>query len=97
MPYYPKAEYTFIEFKRSHIPSKKYDAILKSKSTKQFHSAPQATLNTKIAPSAYIRLLIIRTRNAAQTIALAMHPILIKLTVLVGLRSNIFGNDHLLP
>ena len=40
MPYYPKAEYTFIEFKRSHIPSKKYNAILKSKSTGRLVTIP---------------------------------------------------------
>ena len=33
MPLYPKANYTFLRFERSHIEGKKYDAILKNKST----------------------------------------------------------------
>ena len=33
MPYYPKAEYTFIRFERSHIPTKKYNAVLENKAT----------------------------------------------------------------
>ena len=33
MPLYPKSEYTFQRFERSSRPTKKYAAILKSKST----------------------------------------------------------------
>ena len=33
MPLYPKSEYTFQKFERSSRPTKKYAAILKSKST----------------------------------------------------------------
>ena len=40
MPYYPKSENIFIEFKRSHIPSKKFDALLKSKSTGRLVTIP---------------------------------------------------------
>ena len=33
MPYYPREKYTFIGFERSSRPTKKYAAIIKSKST----------------------------------------------------------------
>ena len=33
MPYYPKEKYTLVNFKRSHLKNKKYDAILKNKET----------------------------------------------------------------
>lgn len=33
MPFYPKSEYVFVRFEKSHLPDKKYDAILKSRST----------------------------------------------------------------
>ena len=33
MPYYPKEKYILVQFKRSHLKHKKYDAILKNKET----------------------------------------------------------------
>ena len=40
MPYYPKTEYEFIRFERSHIPSKKYNAILENKVTGRIGTVP---------------------------------------------------------
>lgn len=40
MPYYAKDNYTFIKFERSHLPDKKYDAILKNKSTGRLVKVP---------------------------------------------------------
>lgn len=33
MPHYSKSEYEFVRFKRSHLTTKKYDAVLRNKST----------------------------------------------------------------
>ena len=33
MSYYPESQYKFIRFERSHVPTKKYDAVLKNRTT----------------------------------------------------------------
>ena len=33
MPYYPKAKYAFVRFERSHLPAKKYNAVLRNRAT----------------------------------------------------------------
>ena len=40
MPYYPKAEYVFIRFERSHILTKKYNAVLENKATGRLVTVP---------------------------------------------------------
>ena len=40
MPYYPKEKYTLVNFKRSHLKNKKYDAILKNKETNRNVKVP---------------------------------------------------------
>ena len=40
MPLYPKSNYTFIKFERSHLPSKKYDAVLKNKASGHIVKVP---------------------------------------------------------
>lgn len=35
MPYYPKGQYTFVKFEKSHLATKKYDAILKGPSGRE--------------------------------------------------------------
>ena len=40
MPYYPREKYTFIGFERSHLPAKKYNAILKNKTTSREVKVP---------------------------------------------------------
>ena len=40
MPYFPHDKYTFVEFKRSHLKHKKYDAILQNIATNRFVTIP---------------------------------------------------------
>jgi len=38
--YYPKSEYKFVKFRKSETPFKKYDAIIKKKSTGELKRIP---------------------------------------------------------
>jgi hypothetical protein len=40
MPYYPKKDYKLVRFERSHLPAKKYDAILLNKATGRYVTVP---------------------------------------------------------
>ena len=40
MVYYPKQDFSFVRFERSHLPKKKYDAILKNKATGRLATVP---------------------------------------------------------
>ena len=40
MPLYSKKDYSFIKFERSHLPAKKYNAILENKSTGRIVRVP---------------------------------------------------------
>ena len=40
MTLYPKSNYTFIKFERSHLPAKKYNAVLENKATGRIVRVP---------------------------------------------------------